>query len=101
MLEVGSSIYMYCEGSLFLIINLRHENLCKIMYIIEGGWKIFAGSGRGRSGSGSEDDRVSFQSSSELPLWDEDTGRFKATREACWIFEEALVRVLAADASDS
>jgi hypothetical protein len=43
---------------------------------------------------------VSFQSSSELPLWDEDTGRFEATRVGGAIPGEALVEALADDASD-
>ena len=43
---------------------------------------------------------MSFQSSSEPPLWDEDTGRFEATRVGGVISEEAFVEALADDASD-
>ena len=43
---------------------------------------------------------MSFQSSSELPLWDEDIGRFVVIREGCGISEEASVEALADDASD-
>jgi hypothetical protein len=46
--------------------------------------------------------RVSFQSSSlALPVWDGDGGWFEAIKVGLAISEEAFVKALAADASDS